>query len=73
MEKYSFDINLPVPAIVGALTGTAIANKSMQKKMLEQQNERDNTIVLNGDYYTQVNNMAENMKISFTPFLLFTF
>ena len=68
MEKYSFDINLPVPAIVGALTGTAIANKSMQKKMLEQQNERDNTIVLNGDYYTQVNNMAENMKISFTPF-----
>jgi hypothetical protein len=68
VEKKSFDINLPVPAIVGAITGTAVANKTMKNQLLKQQQERDNTIVLNGDYYTQVNNMAENMKISFTPF-----
>jgi hypothetical protein len=68
VEKKSFDINLPVPAIVGAITGTAVANKTMKNQLLKQQQERDNTIVLNGDYYSQVNNMAENMKISFTPF-----
>lgn len=68
MEKHSFEINIPVPAIVGAITGAGVANKTMKNQLAKQQEERDNTVILSGDYYHQVDNMANNMKVTFTPF-----
>jgi len=68
MEKQAFEFNLPVSTIVSAITGAEVANKVMQNKVLEQQKANDNTIVLSGDYYSQVENMANNMKVTFTPF-----
>lgn len=68
VEKQSFEINLPVPAIVGAITGAGVANKTMKNQLIKQQAKQDNTTVLSGDYYSQVDNMANNMKVTFTPF-----
>jgi len=68
LDKTAFNINIDPASVVGAITGAAVAKRQMNKNMLKQQIEEDNTKVLHGGYYKQVSNIANNLRVIFSPF-----
>lgn len=68
MDKTAFDVSINPSSLVGAITGAFIANKKIKADSLKRQMEGENSSVLQGNYYSQVQNLASNLKIIFTPF-----
>ena len=68
IDKVAFDINMTPGTMIGSLTGALIANKRMKEDILKKQFNDDATRNLEGNYYTQVQNIVENLKVIFTPF-----
>lgn len=68
LDKHAFDIHATPGALLGAITGAAIAEKKTREEILRKQIEQDNSEVLRGNYYTQVQNIVDKLKIIFTPF-----
>lgn len=75
VEKTAMNINIGPATLIGALTGTALAiNKKKKKRDFETEyNQIRNTFpriekpsVVNG-YYSQVEAIANNLKVVFTP------
>ena len=55
-------------ALIGAITGALIANKKVKQDALKRQVELERLgPSLNGNYYSQSQNVAKNLKVIFTP------
>jgi len=68
IDKAAFDVSVNPASLVGALTGALIAKKKVQVDNLKRQMENESSTVLQGNYYSQVQNLIANLKIIFTPF-----
>ena len=68
MEKQAINIPISGPALIGAITGAAIANKSVKamnpNSMTQPQQSEP---LVSGNYYNDVKNVADNLKVIFTP------
>lgn len=68
IDKSAFDISVNPASLVSSITGAMVARQVVKADMLKRQMENDNTTVLQGNYYSQVQNLLQNLKIIFTPF-----
>lgn len=66
-EKIAFNINIDPGSIVGAVTGAAVANKVTKNQLRQQQQKADAGSIFSGSYYSQVENLASNLRVIFTP------
>jgi hypothetical protein len=63
-----FNIGATPGALIGALTGAYIANKKARTDALKRQIELDkHGPSLDGNYYSQAQNIVEHLKVIFTP------
>lgn len=67
IEKEALNITPTPGAFVGALTGALIAKKKMETELMRQQIENKSLNPLTGNFYTQVQNLYNNLKVVFTP------
>lgn len=68
IDKTAFDISLNPASLMGSITGSLIARKKVQSDNLKKLMENENSSVLQGNYYQQVQNLVSHLKIIFTPF-----
>lgn len=68
IDKTAFDVSINPASLIGAVTGALIAKKKIQADNLKKQMEGGDSSVLQGNYYSQVQNLIANLKIIFTPF-----
>lgn len=66
-EKIAFNINIDPGSLIGAVTGATVANKITKNQTLKQQQKNDASVILGGSYYSQVENISNNLKVIFTP------
>ena len=73
-EKIAMNITVTPGAVIGALTGTAIASrkkkKNFQEEMAEIRQSRpfiEKRPKIVGNYYAQVDAVAKNLRVIFTP------
>jgi hypothetical protein len=68
LEKKAIDFSITPASVVGSLVGSLVARKMTHEDIMRKKIEEDNTTVLRGNYYSQVQNLTQNLKIIFTPF-----
>lgn len=73
-EKIAMNITVTPGAVIGALTGTAIASRKKKKSFQEEMDEirKSRPFVekkpkIPGNYYAQVDAVAKNLRVIFTP------
>jgi hypothetical protein len=68
IDKTAFDVSINPASLIGSITGSLIARKKIQSDNLKRLMENENSSILQGNYYQQVQNLVSNLKIIFTPF-----
>jgi hypothetical protein len=68
LNKVAFNVEINPASLIGAVTGAAVAKHQMSKNLMQQQMEGDINRNIGNGYYKQVENLANNLKIVFTPF-----
>lgn len=70
-SKVAFDINLAASTLLGyslgSNAGAAIGKARAQDKMMRESLKQSKIPSLEGDYYSQVENIANKVKVMFTP------
>lgn len=69
--KVAFDVNMAASTLLGYATGNvagkAIGKATAQNKILQDSLKNSKIPSLEGDYYSQVENIATKLKVMFTP------
>lgn len=69
--KVAFDMNMAASTLLGYAAGNAagkvVGKATAQDKMLRDSLRNSRIPSLEGDYYSQIENMSSNMKVMFTP------
>lgn len=72
IEKRAFNVELDPSSLVGAITGATagglMTKKKVQKQMSHQFLQDQQATNIGRNYYEQVENIEQNLKIIFTPF-----
>lgn len=68
LDKSAFNINMASGPLIGALTGALVASRKAKQDIFKHQMEQNNNQNINGNYYSQVSNIASGLKVVFTPF-----
>lgn len=71
IAKVAFDVNMAASTLlgysVGNAAGKAIGKRTAENKILRQSLRNSKIPSLEGDYYSQVENIATKLKVMFTP------
>lgn len=68
LEKRAFNINIDPGSVLGAVAGAAVAQRHVKQESMRRKMEGDRQRVVGGSYYQQVQNLAANLSVVFTPF-----
>ena len=70
-EKVAFDVNMAASTLLGFsagnLVGKIVGKSTAEKKMLRDSIKNKEIPTLEGDYYSQVENISKNLNVMFTP------
>lgn len=68
IDKYAFDITINPASIIGAITGSLVGKKQAEKQILKSHmNNIPTPPSIGGSYYKEVDNIANNLTVMFTP------
>lgn len=70
-EKVAFDVSMAASTLLGFsagnLVGKIVGKSTAEKKMLRDSIKNKEIPTLEGDYYSQVENISKNLNVIFTP------
>lgn len=70
-EKVAFDVNMAASTLLGFsagnLVGKIVGKSTAEKKILRDSIKNKEIPTLEGDYYSQVENISKNLNVIFTP------